>query len=91
MAAKPPALVPVSETHLRRHVTDNWPQHAVSCEFYREPAEQVEISASYRPLPQRRVRLLRSFDVSPAAPLSGARHRRRRIAGRSWPACWCGC
>ncbi len=68
-AAKPPALVPVSETHLRRHVTDNWPQHAPSCEFYREPAEQVEISASYRPLPKPQVRLLRSFDVSTAAPL----------------------
>ena len=68
-AAKPPALVPVSETHLRRHVTDNWPQHAPSCEFYREPTEQVEISASYRPLPKPQVRLLRSFEVSASAPL----------------------
>ena len=82
---KPPALVPVSETHLRRHVTDNWPQHAVSCEFYREPAEQVEISASYRPLPKPWVRLLRSFDVSSEAPLerretSTPGHRRPQLA-----------
>jgi hypothetical protein len=68
-AEKPPALVPASETHLRRHVTDNWPQHAQSCEFFREPVEQAEISASYRPLPKPQVRLLRSFDVSSAAPL----------------------
>jgi hypothetical protein len=66
---KPAALVPVEERFLRRHVTDNWPQHAPSCEFYREPAEQVEISASYRPLPKPQVRLLRSFETSAAAPL----------------------
>ena len=28
------------ETFLRRHVTDEWSQHAEACEFYREPVEQ---------------------------------------------------
>lgn len=60
--------MPVDERFLRRHVTDSWPQHALSCEFFREPAEQAEISASYRPLPKPQVRLLRSFEVAASAP-----------------------
>ena len=44
--SKPPALVPVLETFLRRHVTEDWPQHAQACEFFRAPAEQSEISRS---------------------------------------------
>ncbi len=65
--SKPPALVPVLETFLRRHVTEDWPQHAQACEFFREPAEQSEISRSYQPLAKSQVRLVRSFEVAAAA------------------------
>ncbi|MDE1905788.1 MAG: hypothetical protein KGH75_04990 [Rhodospirillales bacterium] len=66
--------MPVLETFLRRHVTDEWPQHAEGCEFYREPAEQAEISASYQPM-KKAIRLVRSFELaSAAAPM------RREIA-----------
>jgi hypothetical protein len=59
-------LVPVVETFLRRHVTEDWPQHAEGCDFYREPAEQAEISASYQPQ-KKNIRLVRSFKVAAAA------------------------
>ena len=65
--SSPPALVPVLETYLRRHVTPDWPQHAEACDFYREPAEQTEISKSYRPLDKSRVRLVRSFEIAAGA------------------------
>jgi hypothetical protein len=72
--AAPPVLVPVLETFLRRHVTEEWPQHAEACEFYREPAEQAEISASYQPQ-RKNVRLVRSFTLA-----AGASPMRREIA-----------
>jgi hypothetical protein len=68
-ADRPPALVPVAETHIRRHLQAGWPQHAEACEFFREPAEQAVISASYRPIHRSQVRLVRSFEVGPSAPL----------------------
>ena len=62
-------LVPVMETHIRRHVQAGWPPHAEACEFFREPVDQAVVSASYRPIHQSQVRLVRSFDVSASAPL----------------------
>ena len=48
-AERPPALVPVSQTHIRRHEDARWPVHCETCDFYREPGEQRAITASYAP------------------------------------------
>lgn len=66
---RPPALVPVLETYLRRHTQAGWPAHAEACEFFREPAEQAEITASYAPLPRPRVRLVRAFERGATEPV----------------------
>ena len=68
-AERPPVLVPVMETHIRRHVQAGWPPHAEACEFFREPVDQAAVSASYQPIHRSQVRLVRSFDVSGSAPL----------------------
>ena len=61
----PPVLVPVAETHVRRHVEGSWPQHAEDCDFFREAAEQHAISASFaRCRPTGRLRLVRGFGSS---------------------------
>ena len=41
-----PVLVPVLGSFLRRHVDARWPEHAEWCDFYREPSEQAQVSAS---------------------------------------------
>ena len=46
-AHRPPALVPVAQTHIRRHQDARWPVHSDACEFQREPAEQRAIVDSY--------------------------------------------
>lgn len=56
-----PALVPVAESHIRRHEIGGWPQHAVTCDFYREQSEQAALTASFAPLPKRGVRLVRPW------------------------------
>ncbi len=48
-AERPPALVLVSQTHIRRHDDGRWPLHGEACDFYREPAEQRAVTASYAP------------------------------------------
>lgn len=48
-AERPPALVPVSQTHIRRHEDGRWPLHGEACDFYREPEEQRAVTASYAP------------------------------------------
>ena len=48
-AERPPALVPVSQTHIRRHEDTRWPVHCDTCDFYREPDEQRAVTASYGP------------------------------------------
>jgi hypothetical protein len=62
----PPVLVPVAETHLRRHVTEEWPAHAPDCEFFRDSEERRAAAASYQPLRNGRLRLVRSFEGSGA-------------------------
>ncbi|MGD0107979.1 MAG: hypothetical protein ABSC06_28675 [Rhodopila sp.] len=47
-APHPPVLVLVSQTHIRRHEHTPWPPHLETCDFFREPAEQREITPSYR-------------------------------------------
>ena len=46
-AERPPALVPVAQTHIRRHQDERWPVHSDACDFQREPAEQRAIMDSY--------------------------------------------
>ena len=35
---RPPALILVLETYIRRHTDPPWPQHADGCDFQRDPA-----------------------------------------------------
>ena len=44
---RPPALVPVAQTHIRRHQDERWPVHSDACDFQRDPAEQRAIVDSY--------------------------------------------
>jgi hypothetical protein len=71
-AERPPALVPVAETHIRRHQDQRWPVHCDACEFQREPAEQRAIvdsfsaAAAHRPL-----RLVRPVGAAAPAMVAG--------------------
>lgn len=60
-AARPPALIPVAMTHVRRHDDPRWAQHAEGCEFNREPDEQREVTDSHRRTEVRPFRLARRF------------------------------
>jgi hypothetical protein len=60
-ATRPPALIPVAEAHIRRHEIAGWPEHAVTCDFYREQPEQAELTKSFAPLPKRGLRLVRPW------------------------------
>jgi hypothetical protein len=51
---RPPALVPVSEAHIRRHRDAPWPEHDQDCDFYRYASEQRTVSKSYRRMADRR-------------------------------------
>ena len=44
---RPPALVPVAQTHIRRHEDARWPAHSETCDFYRDPDDQRVTTASY--------------------------------------------
>ena len=46
-AERPPALVPVAQTHIRRHQDSRWPVHCDTCDFQREPSEQRAIVDSF--------------------------------------------
>jgi hypothetical protein len=55
-------LVPVAETHLRRHVEGLWPEHSDACDFFRKPEEQRAITASFARLDAGGgVKLVRAF------------------------------
>lgn len=43
-----PVLVPVSQTHIRRHEDGIWPGHDEACDFFRDPEQQCAILRSYR-------------------------------------------
>ncbi len=45
----PLVLVPVAESHVRRHIEPPWPEHAEWCDFYRQPEEQRAVSVSLCP------------------------------------------
>ena len=58
MRTRPPLLVPVSRSHIRRVIDDHWPQHAEGCDFFREPAEQrLAIASQRREAAERPLRL----------------------------------
>jgi hypothetical protein len=42
-SAQPPALVPVSESYIRRHHEPPWPEHDPDCDFFRDHIEQRAI------------------------------------------------
>jgi hypothetical protein len=77
-AERPPALVPVAQTHIRRHQDDRWPVHSDACDFQREPAEQRGIVDSYSaaaaPRPLRLVRPVGA--ASPAMEAGEVGHSR---------------
>lgn len=78
-----PVLVPVSQTHLRRHQDERWPSHQENCDLYRDPGEQRLLTASYGPLPRgHAVRLVRRLNQVAAPPLDhqieGTSYQRRR-------------
>lgn len=78
--SNPPALVPVAEAHLRRHVHGAWPTHAPDCDFFRDPAEQRDLTASYRRADRERP-VIRGFggDDHPVRPaISGFSHAEER-------------
>lgn len=60
-AERPPVLVPVAETHIRRHEAAAWPSHAVTCDFFREPPEQAELTRSFARLARRGLCLVRPW------------------------------
>lgn len=60
-AERPPALIPVAMTHVRRHDDPRWARHAEGCDFNREPAEQLVITASHLRPSSRAFRLARRF------------------------------
>jgi len=64
----PPVLVPVAQTHIRRHQDAHWPAHAEACDFFRDPAEQRDLLHTYTPAAlERPLRLARAFDTAPVA------------------------
>jgi hypothetical protein len=67
-ATRPPALVPVAQTHIRRHQDERWPAHSETCDFFRDPGEQRVVTESYsRAAAARPLRLARGFAaVAPA-------------------------
>ena len=82
----PPVLVPVAETHVRRHVEGDWPEHAVWCDFYREPQDRAAVSASHRCQAEggTTLSLVRGYgsgrDLEQALSGSSREHRRPRLA-----------
>lgn len=62
-AERPPALVPVAQTHIRRHQDARWPVHCEGCDFYSEPDEQRIVTASYAAPRPRPLRLARPFTM----------------------------
>ncbi len=79
--AYPPALVPVAELHVRRHVEPPWPEHAAWCDFFRDPLEQRLVTTSYsRPPPGVKLRLVDAYreDQRTEARVTGHSVHRRR-------------
>jgi hypothetical protein len=79
---RPPALIPVLQTYIRRHTDPPWPQHDDGCDFHRDPDEQRAITCSYARPASGPLRLLRGFpsddeDYEPSPPISRCYSQRR--------------
>ncbi len=73
---RPPALVPVTEDHIRRHAEAPWPAHDPACDFYRDQAEQRLICGSYARLaPRKPIPLVTRY--------KGPEHTKAAVTGRS--------
>ena len=80
-AERPPALIPVAMTHIRRHEDARWPVHAETCKFFREPEEQLVLTASYlrsRSRPFRPVRRFTMWVEQMAGPFTACSQASRR-------------
>jgi hypothetical protein len=66
---RPPVLIPVLESFIRRHFDPPWPPHAENCDFFREPAEQKAISKSYGPPSSGPLHLVRKYGDAEGAAL----------------------
>lgn len=75
----PPALVPVAEAHLRRHVHGAWPAHAPDCDFFRDAEEQTGVTSSYLRADHERP-VIRGFggEDRPAQVTTGISHAEER-------------
>ena len=77
---RPPALVPVAQTHIRRHQDERWPVHSDACDFQREPAEQRAIVDSYSAAAATRpLRLVRPVGVASPAMEPGEVGQSRNV------------
>ncbi len=73
---RPPALIPVTEAHIRRHTEAPWPAHDPACDFYRDQAEQRLICGSYtRPASRKPIPLVTRH--------KGSEHTKAAVTGRS--------
>jgi hypothetical protein len=74
----PPALVPVLESHIRRHHELPWPEHDPDCDFFRDHLEQRHIARSFS----------RKLDGRPVPLVSrigdAANEQRPQMTGRSY-------
>jgi hypothetical protein len=46
-SSPPPALMPVLESHIRRHDKPPWPEHDQDCDFYRDHLKQHAITRGF--------------------------------------------
>ena len=87
----PPVLLPISGTHIKRHVTKDptrglngdWPNHAEWCDFRLDPKQQRAVVRTHKrsPPPLAGYRLLRAFKKTSAKrPSEGTRHTSRHEA-----------
>lgn len=82
---RPPVLLLREQTHVQRHTTGGWPEHAETCTFFRNPSEQHEVVGSFRRRLRRNgYRLLPAFRPDdgnapprPQAPKKASTSRRR--------------
>lgn len=67
MEKRPPVLIPVLESFIRRHTDPPWSAHSEHCDFFREPVEQKAITRSYGPPSAGPLRLVRRYGLADGA------------------------
>jgi hypothetical protein len=77
---RPPVLVPVAQTHIRRHEDERWPVHSDACDFWRDPAEQRAILDSYTAAATKRpLRLVQPVGTASPAMVPGEVSQSRNV------------